>query len=285
MSVTVRELLRAGTERLRRVVNDNPALAAEYMLRHILKLRKIDLYLEPQRSVGASQEADFWSLVNRKLNREPLQHILGETEWFGLRLKCDRRALVPRPETEILTERAIELLRELEAPLIADIGTGTGCIAIALATNLPQARVVATDASEVVLSLAEENLELHELQSQATLRRGDLYQSLLPEETFDLIISNPPYIRASEYSGLMPEVKDFEPPQALLAGEDGLSALQPLIEQAPQHLKDGGYLILEFGIDHAEPVSEIALQTQAYSEPEIIIDYDSQPRGVVLQTV
>lgn len=285
MSVTVRELLRAGTERLQRVVKDNPHLAAEYILRHILKLEKIDLYLEPQREVGAGQATDFWALINRKIDREPLQYILGETEWFGLRLKCDRRALVPRPETEILTERALELLSEVESPLVADIGTGSGNIAIALAVNLPLAKIVATDLSEVVLSLAEENVETYDLKSKIELRRGDLLSSLLPDEQYDLIISNPPYIRMSEYSGLMPEVKDYEPPQALLAGEDGLSAIRKLVEQAPSQLKPGGWLILEFGVAHAEPIAQIAAQTQAYEEPEIIIDYTRQPRGVVLRKV
>ena len=179
----------------------------------------------------------------------------------------------------------MELLRDVDKPLVADIGTGSGCIAVAIAAALPAAKVVATDASEVVLSLAEENIELHELQSRLTLRRGNLYQALLPDEQYDLIISNPPYIRVSEYSGLMPEVKDFEPPQALVAGEDGLSALRPLIEGAPQHLKQGGYLIVEFGIDHAEPVSEIARRTERFGPPEIVIDYNSQPRGAVLRAL
>ncbi len=282
MPVTVRELLRAGTERLQRVVRDNPGLAAEYILRHLLGLEKIDLYLEPGREVSAGAEADFWALINRKIKREPLQYVLGETEWLGLKFKCDRRALVPRPETEILTEKAIELLREMAAPLVADIGTGSGNIAIALAQNLPQTKVIATDASEVVLSLAAENVELHGLQERITLRRGNLFAAFAPDERFDLIISNPPYIRVSEYSGLMPEVKDFEPPQALIASEDGLSIIRTIIEEAPKHLKKSGWLIIEFGIDHAEPIKAIAAQTQRYSEPEIIIDYNQQPRGVLL---
>jgi release factor glutamine methyltransferase len=275
--------MRVGTDRLRRVVKENPQLAVEYLLRAILKLDRVDLYLEPHRQVSASAEARFWTLVNRKLSREPLQYIIGETEWYGLTLKCDRRAMVPRPETEILTERAIALLETVDSPGIVDIGTGTGCIAVALAINLPGAVVVATDVSEAALSLAQENVETYGLYDRIHLHKASLFESLTDSRPFDLIISNPPYIRVGEYSSLMPEVRDFEPAQALLAGDDGLGVIKALIEEAPAYLKKGGWLICEFGIDHAEPVSQIANATNTYEPAEIVTDYNGQQRGVILR--
>jgi release factor glutamine methyltransferase len=260
-------------------------LAAEYLLRSILNLSHVDLYLEPNRPVSAAAESDFRSRVNRKLEREPLQYIIGETEWFGLTLKCDPRALIPRPETEILTERALELIADIEHPSVLDIGTGTGAIAIALAVTRPDAMVVATDSSAEELALAAENVATHRVQDRVDLRQGELFAPLAAAERFDLIISNPPYIRNGEYEGLMPEVRDYEPAEALLAGVDGLDVLRPLVEEACAYLKSGAWLILEFGIDHAAPVSQIAAGTKCYGKPVIVTDYNGQQRGLVLKRV
>jgi release factor glutamine methyltransferase len=283
MTATVRELLTAGTRRLARVVKDNPQLASEYLLRSLLNLKKIDIYLEPDRSVSAGLEVEFWSLVNRKLEHEPLQYIVGSTEWYGLTVKCDRRALVPRPETEIVTERAIELLKEIAQPRVADIGTGTGAIAIAVGMNLAGAHVAATDSSADALALAEENVSAHNLGNRIELKKGELLEPLDSSNPFDLIISNPPYIRTGEFESLMPEVRDYEPSSALIAGEDGLDVIRPLIQRAPEHLRPGGWLVLEFGIDHSGLVTQIAGATGRYEKPVIIVDYNQQDRGVILR--
>lgn len=285
MPVSVKELLAEGTRRLSRVVKDNPRLAAEYLLRSILNLSHVDLYLEPNRPVSAAAEAGFRNSVNRKLEHEPLQYIIGETEWFGLAFKCDRRALVPRPETEILTEKALELIADIGTPRILDIGTGTGAIAVAIAANRTDAEVVATDSSAEALALAAENVAAHQVQDRIDLRLGDLFAPLASVELFDLIISNPPYIRTGEYEGLMPEVRDYEPAGALLAGADGLDVLRPLVPGASAFLKPGAWLVLEFGIDHATPLTEIAAETRCYGEPLVVIDYNKQERGIMLQRV
>jgi release factor glutamine methyltransferase len=283
MPATVRELLTEGTRRLSRVVKDNPKLIAEYLLRSILSLKKIDLYLEPERPVSAAAAAEFWTKVGRKLEREPLQYIIGSTEWFGLMLRCDPRALVPRPETEILTEKAIELVPPGEKSRLLEIGTGNGAIAIALARELPAAEVVATDLSAEALTLAADNVGSYNLGTRIDLRQGSLFEPVAADPPFDLVISNPPYVRDGEYAGLPPEVRDHEPATALVAGDDGLDIIKPLIAGAPGHLKPGGWLILEFGVDHAISVKQLSAAAGKYADPVIVSDYNGQERGAILQ--
>ncbi len=281
MTKTVRELLNWGQDELRTAAIENSRFAAEVMLRALLNLRRIDLFLDINRTIDGDLAAKFRDMIGRKTYHEPLQYIVGATEWYGLTIKCDRRALVPRPETEIVVEKALAIVKNRQAPRIADIGTGTGCIALAVAATREDATVIATDLSPTALQLAQENVTAHQFGHRILLRPGELLEPLGKEE-FDMIISNPPYVRESEYPGLMPEVRDFEPRGALVAGADGLEALRPLIELAPKNLKAGGTLVLEFGIDHAAPVTEIARKSGAYGAPEIIIDYNRRPRGVIL---
>lgn len=282
MSVTIRELLDRGHLSLQQVGIENPRHAVELMLGAILGLRRIDLFLDINRAVDSAAEVRFNDMVGRKLYREPLQYIIGSTEWFGVAIKCDRRALIPRPETEIVLERALEIIKDVRAPRIADIGTGTGCIAIAAALNREDATIVATDLSATALQLAQENVIAHQLAHRILLRPGALLEPL-QQEVFDLIISNPPYVRESEYPTLMPEVRDFEPRNALVAGDDGLECVRSLIQLAPHRLAESGVLVIEFGIDHATPVSAIARHTDAYLDPEIIIDYNQRERGILLR--
>ncbi len=283
MPRTQKAILDEGAGRLRSARIENPVLAAELFMRAVLKLRRIDLYLEPDREVSPEDEQLFKDMVDRKLEREPLQYILGETEWFGLVIKCDPRALIPRPETEIIVERGLELVKLTAHPRIADIGTGTGNIAIAVATQRPDAVVVATDLSSGAMQLAEENLELHNLSARVSLRFGDLYSPLYLEEPFDLIISNPPYVRESELSKLMTEVRDFEPHSALVAGQDGLEVIRNLIEEAPAILAHKGHLILEYGVEHDAPIRKIASRVESLAVGETIVDYNRRPRGIVLR--
>jgi len=177
----------------------------------------------------------------------------------------------------------LELVQGLDAPEILEVGTGSGAIAIALAANLPHARIIATDLSADALSLAEENIAKCDFTDLIQLVAGNLFDPIEPNSKFDLIISNPPYIRIDEYPELMPEVKDYEPSEALLAGKDGLDLIQPLIMKAHHYLKVGDWLVFEFGINHAEPVKKLAAEVGKYKSPQIIIDYNQQGRGVILQ--
>ncbi len=281
MSTTVKELLDQGTQNLNQAGIENARHAVELMLGAILGLRRIDLFLALNRQVAEADAKRFTEMVGRKLYREPLQYILGNTEWFGLNIKCDRRALIPRPETEIILEKALTAIAGIRAPRVADIGTGTGCIAIAAAINRSDAAVVATDLSPVALQLALENITAHGLAHRVLLRPGELLDPL-GSESFDLIISNPPYVRSDELPRLMPEIRDFEPRSALIAGEDGLECLRPLIERAPKNLAPGGILALEFGAEHAAAVFSIAQGTGAFDLPQLLVDYSGHDRGVIL---
>ncbi len=283
MPRTIRELLDSGAAHLHTAGIENPRMAAELFLRAILNLRRIDIHIDPTREISEENEKTFGEMVARKTRREPLQYIIGVTEWFGLEFKCDARALIPRPETEIIAERALDLLRTTPRPRVADIGTGTGCIAIAIAHHRPDANVIATDLSSGALQLAEENVALHRLERQIALRYGDLLSPLYLEAPFDLIVSNPPYVRDSEFAALMPEVRDHEPHSALVGGSDGLELIRQLIIDASDHLAAEGYLLLEFGIDHISPICELVEKEGRLTIVDTIIDYNQRDRGIVLR--
>ncbi len=277
----LKELLDEGCRQLEDAGIANPRLAAEVMLRFLLGLRRVDLYLKEAMPVPPDAEREFHLMVDRKLRREPLQYIIGETEWFGLKIKCCPSALVPRPETEIVVERALELIANLQEPLVVDIGTGSGNIAIAIALSRTDAQVVATDISSEALLLARENVTLHRVEARVALRLGNLFEPLGPDAVFDLIISNPPYVLESEYSSLMPEVRDYEPQIALVAGEDGLAVIRSLISDAHLHLKLGGLLVFEIGEQQAADARRLVADCGKYDLLETIIDYNDKCRGIV----
>lgn len=283
MSLTLKELLDFGCQQLQDAGIENPQLAAEVMLRSLLEIRRIDLYLNESMPVPKEAEQKFHIMIGRKLRREPLQYIICETEWFGLKIKCNPSALIPRPETEIIVENALELIANAKKPLVADIGTGTGCIAIAIALRRTDARVVATDISPEALALANENITSHGVESRIALRMGNLLEPLGSDEPYDLIISNPPYVLTSEYSSLMPEVRDYEPQIALVAGEDGLGAIRPIVSNAHLHLMTGGLLVFEIGERQAADIQILVENCGKYDFVETIIDYNDKPRGVVIR--
>ena len=281
MSPMLKELIDEGCRQLKDVGIANPRLAAEVMMRFLLNLRRVDLYLKEAMLVPPDVEREFFLMIDRKLRREPLQYIIGETEWFGLKIKCCPSALVPRPETEIVVERALELISDLKEPLIADIGTGTGCIAIAIALSRTDAQVVASDISSDALLLARDNVTSHGVEARVALRLGDLFEPLGPDAVFDLIISNPPYVLESEYSSLMPEVRDYEPKMALVAGEDGLAVIRSLVNDAHLHLKLGGLLVFEISEKQAADARRLVADCGMYDLLDTIIDYNDKCRGII----
>jgi release factor glutamine methyltransferase len=189
--------------------------------------------------------------------------------------------LIPRPETEVVVERALALIADCEEPLVADVGTGTGCIAIAVALSRPDAKVAATDISPDALSLACENAAYHGVEARVALRMGNLLEPLGKDNVFDLIISNPPYVLESEYSSLMPEVRDYEPRMALVSGKDGFVVIRPLITDAHLHLKSGGLLVFEIGWQQAADARRLVTDCGKYNLLDTIIDYNGKARGIV----
>lgn len=209
----------------------------------------MQLYLQFERTLAEAELARIRPLVKRRSQREPLQYILGEIEWCGLNLKVDRRALIPRPETERLVEIIEGMLSEAPARIL-DLGTGSGAIALALAKRYPTAEVVAIDTSEEALTLARENAVSAGLVGRVNFLKSDWFASLPAGSLFDLIVSNPPYLTAEELAAAEPEVKTHEPVAALVADEEGVADLRRIIEYAPAFMKKGGLLAMETGIAH-----------------------------------
>lgn len=209
----------------------------------------MQLYLQFERALGEPELEKIRPLVRRRGRREPLQHILGSMEFAGVRLKVDRRALIPRPETELLVE--LVLARRPQAPArVLDLGTGTGAIALALARAWPEATVVAVDLSEEALALAGENAAGTGLEGRVSLVRSDWFAELPAGGRFDVIVANPPYLSEEETAAAPAEVREFEPAAALTAAEGGLAALRSIVRAAPAFLAPGGLLALETGPGH-----------------------------------
>jgi release factor glutamine methyltransferase len=254
-------------------------LNAELLVGHVLSLPRMRLYLEFERPVGEAELGVIRELVRRRGRREPVQHIIGFADFHGLRLKTDRRALIPRPETEFLVE--IVVSRWTEPPgRVVDLGTGGGAIALALAKAFPAARVTAVDTSQEALALAAENAAANGLSGRVSLVESDWFQALPPGETFDLVIANPPYLSAEETAAAAPEVRNFEPEAALTAGDDGFAELARIVAGAAAALAPGGMLALEAGIGHRGRL-EAALLAAGFPRVEGLDDLTGRNRYVL----
>jgi release factor glutamine methyltransferase len=250
--LTVLEVIKKTTDFFAAKGIESPRLNAELLVGHALALKRMQLYLLFERPLTAAELEAIRPLVRRRGQREPLQYILGETEFFGLKLKVDRRVLIPRPETERLLELVGERLTQPPASIL-DLGTGSGAIALGLAKHYPQAQVTAVDLSEEALALAQENAVACGVAAQVTLLRSDWFAGLAPEARFDLIVANPPYLSAEETAQTAPEVQGHEPVKALTSADGGLADLREILSGAPRFLAAGGLLALETGIaQHAE---------------------------------
>jgi len=242
------EIIKRTTEFLNGRGLENPRLNAELLIGHALDLPRMQLYLQFERLLTEADLEKIRPLVKRRGQREPLQYILGQAEFFHIRLKVDRRALIPRPETEQLCELITQV--QLESPgTILDLGTGCGALALALATSYREASVTAIDDSEEALDLARENAAALGLAGRVRFLRSDWYAALDPAERFDLIVANPPYLSESEAGATEPEVRGHEPSRALSPGSGGTEALARIIDGAPRFLGEKGLLALETGID------------------------------------
>ncbi len=250
---------------------ESPRLNAELLVGHVLGLKRMQLYLQFERVLAEPELERLRPLVRRRAQREPLQYVLGETDWGGLKLKMDRRALIPRPETE----RLVELLGELgpaEPAAVLDLGTGSGAIALALAQRWPGARITALDTSAAALALAAENAAALGLAERVVFLASDWYAGLPPTGRFDLIVANPPYLSAAETAAAQPEVRDFEPAAALTAEEDGLADLRKIMAATPDRLNPGGLLALETGLAHHAELLRLAVAagfTRTESRPDL----------------
>ena len=283
-SWTVLRLILWSAAWLREKGVEQGRLDAEHLLAHTLSTGRLQLYLQHDRPLSPGELARFKPLLRRRAGREPLQYILGRTSFRRLDLGTDGRVLVPRPETEVLVDVALDWARAAagaERTLSAvDVGTGSGCIALSLALEGPFRRVLATDLSEGALELAAENRTRSGTEAWVELRQGALFEPL-GGERFDLVVSNPPYVAERERGALDPEVRDFEPPLALFAGEEGLDVIRPLVAGAPAHLHPGGVLALEVGLGQAPAVAALVEATGAFREVVVRKDLTGRPRIVL----
>lgn len=272
--MTAAEALAVAGQKLVEAGVETPEVDAEWLLAHILGLSRTQLALEQGRELSGRERAAFRALVERRARREPLAYVLGEWGFRGLTLKTDRRALIPRPETEVVVERCLALLDGRADPRVLDVGTGSGAIALAIAHEQPRARVTAFDNSQDALALARENAALTALEDRVRLVEHDLAVGL-GAETWDLVVSNPPYIAASDVPGLQPEVRDWEPEGALVSN----GHVDEIARAALPTLRTGGWLVLEVGDGQAKTVAD-RLASLGYRDVRVSSDLTGRDRVV-----
>ena len=261
------------------------ALEAEVLLRHALSLDRARLYASLQDEAEAPEVDLFNGLLERRLDREPLPYITAHREFYGLEFAVDSRVLIPRPDTEVLVEKALEMLEARpagESPVLVDVGTGCGAIAVALARHLPSARIYATDISEDALEVAWSNCLAHSVEERVRLLEGDLLEPL--PEAVDLIVANLPYVRKGDFQDVQRELL-FEPRLALDGGPDGLDPIRRLLEQAPGALREDGAVILEIDPRQADAVTKLARRAFPGAQVSIARDLAGLDRAVIARRV
>jgi release factor glutamine methyltransferase len=272
--MTVLEVLQSTTAYFTKRDIESPRLNAEHLLAHVLKQKRIELYLEFERTLTEEELAPLRELVRRRGQGQPLQHLLGTVEFCGHLFLCDKRALVPRPETEELVEKIADGRMQNADCRVLDVGTGSGVIALSLAAKFPEAKVTATDISEDALLLARENAARLGLKERVVFLKSDLLGGI--DGTFELIVANLPYIAAGDHSTLSREVL-HDPEVALFAGGRGTEMICKLIDAARAHLSAGGLLALELGIGQAGELSALMAEKN-YHDIEQIRDYSGLTR-------
>jgi len=249
------ETLRKAEDFLARKGLPKAKSEAGHLFAGVLGLRRLDLFLQFERLLSADEVERLRAAIVRRANREPLQHILGTAPFRGLILKSDRRALIPRPETEELVDLALGLFPADQAVRVLDLGTGSGAIALSVAQERPAWKVEAVDASEDALALARENAAALGLADRVAFARSDWLSAVT--DAYDLVVANPPYLTEGEVAAAEPEVRLHDPAPALVAPEDGLADLRRILTAAPRHLRPAGWVVLETGVDHHAALADI----------------------------
>jgi release factor glutamine methyltransferase len=273
---TVRRVLGFTTAHFDKRGVDAPRLASEVLLAHVLGVDRVRLYTDLDRPLEKAELAAYRALIERRVEGEPLQYLTGRRDFYGRTFQVDSRVLIPRPETELLVEAVLSALPEGGAPRLLDVATGSGCIAVTLAAERPEASVVATDVDEGCCALARANAEAAQVSARVDVRQGDLFAPVAAEAAFEVVVSNPPYVRTGDLAGLQAEVQR-EPRLALDGGPEGLSVLQRVVEGAFAHLLPGGLLALEIGEEQGAQVRDL-LQSRGYERVRIEVDLERRDR-------
>jgi release factor glutamine methyltransferase len=282
---TIKRLLNWVTDFLTQKAVDSPRLSAELLISHVLGSKRIELYTNFDRLINKPQLDQLHQLVKRAALNEPVAYITGKTEFYSLEFAVTRDCLIPRPETELLVERAIEFLRQRAGKqLVCDLCTGSGCIAIAIAKNVTDVDFYATDISDAALQVAIQNAQKHNVAERIKFLHGNLFEPLIPQMDkcrFDLVVCNPPYVTSSEYETLERNVKDYEPADALMGGADGLDIYRKICEQAEQFLKSDTVLMFEIGYAQGKSVTALIEQTKLFTDIAIEKDLQNNDRIVI----
>lgn len=275
---TVRKVLDWTTQHLKKHGSETPRLDAEILLAHARDCQRIQLYTHYNEPVTEPQRTMMRELVRRRAQAEPVAYLVGHREFFGLSFRVTPAVLVPRPETETLVLELLALAKPIPHPSVLDIGTGSGCLAIAAAMHLPSAVVTAIDISPAALEVARGNAARHNLDGRVKFAEGDLFSPLDSGARFHFIVSNPPYVADSEMDTLPADVRRHEPALALQAGPDGLDVIRRIVTAAPVRLQPGGWLLLEFSPEQSAGVQELLRSSGALGPPQIIKDASGHAR-------
>jgi release factor glutamine methyltransferase len=279
-SWTVGRLLTWTTDYLKRHRSESPRLDAEVMLAHVLEWQRVQLYTHFDEEVSQSARKAFRELVRRRSEGAPVAYLVGRKEFYSLAFAVSPAVLIPRPESEFVVVEYLEQTRHLSSPYSVDVGTGSGCLAIASAHHQPSARFVAIDVSEEALAVARRNAVSLGVADRIDFRLGDQLEPITGEGPFDAIISNPPYIPSAEIKNLEPGVRDYEPRSALDGGPAGLGMVASLIEKSVGLLKPGGHLILEIGTNQEEPVRSLIAAQPGLKLAPTVFDHAQHPRVI-----
>jgi release factor glutamine methyltransferase len=261
---------------------DDARLCAELLVAHVIGCERLRLYMEADRPATPEELTRLRDLAKRALNHEPVQYLVGEWSFYGITLNTDKRALIPRPESQTLVDEAVAAIKTIvdRAPLVADVCTGSGCIAIAIASQAPTATVHACDVDASALALAAENIERTKLADRVTTFEGDLLAALPNGEPCDAIVANPPYIPDDEWDAVAPNVKGHEPTHALRGGADGLDLVRPLIAQAADRLRPGGLLAIEVASSRTREALAVLAADGRYTGERVVRDFAGRPRVI-----
>ena len=271
--MTYREAVEFGTKCLTDAGVPDAALDAWYLLQMVCKIERSYYYVHGEEDITQDAQKEYEIAVQKRAEHIPLQYIIGEQEFMGLRFKVNSNVLIPRQDTETLVEQVLKIVKP--GMKVLDLCTGSGCVLISVLKNAPELTGMGSDISKTALLVAKENAKLHEVDAEWV--RSDLFDNIT--ETFDVIMANPPYIPTGEILSLMPEVRDFEPENALDGGADGLDFYRKITGQVKYYLNPGGYVYMEIGYDQGEAVSEL-MRNAGFTEVEVIKDLARNDRVV-----
>ena len=284
----VQKLLKTAGAELASVGIEQAGLEAQLLVQACLNITRSELFLSYDRSVTPVQEERFFALLSRRCEREPLQYILGSCEFWSLEFYVTPAVLIPRPETEFLLEHVFATLageQDSTVENILDLCTGSGVIAVVLGHELEHTVVTAVDCSPDALAVAEKNIARHHLAGRINLVCADLLTSFTMENSFDLIVTNPPYVIADDLAGLEPEVRDWEPELALSGGKTGMDLIDRICQSCVRHLKPGGWLFMEIGADIEEPVLSVFRSAGSYERVKVVRDWSGRPRVLQAKSI